>query len=634
MSRAAPTRVVALALLASLGLYQYCYSMPKLRRQYEADPQQVLMDNLIPAEEDSPQREQFENRVRSVEPLATFALTNSLAGFLAPWLVAIVAVVLPSLRDRQQRTALLGFGISAAILAACLVLTKSRTAYLATFAGLALVALYGRRGGWRLDWRIPAAVAGALLVIGLGAVYWGGLDVEVLSEAPKSVLYRLEYWQATARLIADHLLWGCGPGNYQEAYTVYKLPQASETIKDPHNFLLEMWATAGTPGLALLLLVAVAFIADVAAQPAGEPTTQREMHLRAGTPILGAAFGLLLATPMAALVDYPLETLGGMPVAWLLGVPLGAAGWWLLRPWIAGGELTLAAVIVPQIVLLVNLLAAGALTFPGVIATLLVLVSLACFAASQQAQQVTTDRGIKPAARITVLPRPLSLSRTGVILASLGAAVLMIACLATEYLPVLHGRLAVAQAMYLLQAGEGRQAEDRAAAAARADTLSPEPWRLLTELWLSQWLVTGEERDRAAFDKAADAYRQRDPRHHLAWYGRGNWYLTAWRKSARLEDLEQALSAYTQASILYPQRAFYHAQLAWVLHLAGKDDLACQAAQQAMELDDQMPHQEQKLRRQKIIDPKLTPTGAKLPRDESAEQTALRLRMISAEKMP
>jgi tetratricopeptide (TPR) repeat protein len=280
----------------------------------------------------------------------------------------------------------------------------------------------------------------------------------------------------------------------------------------------------------------------------------------------------------------------------------------------------------------VNLLAAGALTFPGVIVTLLVLLPLACFTASQQARQATADSAIL--ARAAALPRPLSLPRTAIILTSLGAAVLMIACLATEYLPVLHGRLAVAQALYLLQAGEGRQAEDRAMDAARADTLSPEPWRLLTELRLSQWLVTGDQGDRAAFDEAADAYRSRDPRHHLAWYGRGNWYLTAWRKSARQEDLEQALSAYTQASIHYPQRAFYHAQLAWVLHLAGQDDLACQSAQKAIDLDDQMPHQEQKLRRQKIIDPELTPAGAKLPRDESAEQTALRLRIISAEKMP
>jgi hypothetical protein len=74
--------------------------------------------------------------------------------------------------------------------------------------------------------------------------------------------------------------------------------------------------------------------------------------------------------------------------------------------------------------------------------------------------------------------------------------------------------------------------------------------------------------------------------------------------------------------------------LAWILHLAGKDDLACQAAQKAKELDDQIPHLEQKLRRQRIIDPQVTPTGAKLPREETAEQTVERLRKTPAEETP
>jgi len=627
-------------LLASFGLYQYGYSMPRLRKQYEADPQHVLIENQVPIEPGSPQREQFENRLRSVEPLATFALTNSLAGVLAPWLVGIAAVALPLLRDRQRWQSLVALGFCAAILATCLVLTKSRTAYLATLAGLALVALYGRRGGWRLDWRIPTAIAGVLLVIGLAAIYWGGLDVQVLSEAPKSVLYRLEYWQATAAMIGDHLLWGCGPGNFQEAYTAYKLPQASETIKDPHNFLLEMWATAGTPGLALLMLVVVAFIVDVAAvsksqprQPDAAAPLPGGTALGANTLGIGAALGLLLAAPMATLVDYPLESLGGIPALWLLGIPLGAAGWWLLRPWITGGELTSAAVVVPQIVLLVNLLAAGALTFPGVLATLLVLMPVACLLAGQRASLPSAEPAAQPIAGNGTMP-VLRLPRWGVALVSLGAATLTIACLATEYLPVLHSRLAVAQALYLLQSGEVQEAKARAADAARADTLTPEPWRLLTELRLSQWLATGDERDRQAFDDAADAHQKRDPRHHVAWYGRGTWYLTAWRKSAQHEDLEKALSAYTQASMRYPQRALYHAQLAWVLHLAGKDDLACQAAQKALELDEQMPHREQRLRRQKIIDPQISPAGATLPREETAEQTTLRLRTTFAEKMP
>ena len=44
---------------------------------------------------------------------------------------------------------------------------------------------------------------------------------------------------------------GVGPGNFQQTYPAYKLPQASESVADPHNFLLEVWATAGGPALPL-----------------------------------------------------------------------------------------------------------------------------------------------------------------------------------------------------------------------------------------------------------------------------------------------------------------------------------------------------------------------------------------------
>ena len=87
----------------------------------------------------------------------------------------------------------------------------------------------------------------------------GALDREVLSEAGKSLGYRLQYWQASWQMIREHPWLGCGPGQFQASYTRYKLPEASETVADPHNFLLEVWATAGTPAavaLVALLLVA------------------------------------------------------------------------------------------------------------------------------------------------------------------------------------------------------------------------------------------------------------------------------------------------------------------------------------------------------------------------------------------
>src|SRR5581483_11020696 len=303
------------------------------------------------------------------------------------WLVAALAISLANFWNAPQRRSLIALLLSAAMIAASLVLTKSRTAYLAVFAGLLLIAIYGHRAtrGWRLGWKIPAGLAVAAIIIGLVAVFFGGLDIQVLSEAPKSVLYRLEYWKATARVITQYPIFGCGPGNFQEVYAAYKLPQASETVADPHNFLLEMWATAGTPAVILLVALLLAFAVDLSvAVHSGrlsEPS-QVESQVAPARWIVfgGVAIGLLIASPVATAWGYALEPISQtvrLPLVWLLGFPLLAAAWWSLQAWIVRGELPLSSTIIPQIVLLVNLLAAGALVFPAVIATLLVLAPIA-----------------------------------------------------------------------------------------------------------------------------------------------------------------------------------------------------------------------------------------------------------------
>ncbi len=60
-------------------------------------------------------------------------------------------------------------------------------------------------------------------------------DSLVLSEAPKSIAFRLEYWQAATRMIIDYPLTGVGLGNFQSYYPSYKLPAASEIIADPQQ---------------------------------------------------------------------------------------------------------------------------------------------------------------------------------------------------------------------------------------------------------------------------------------------------------------------------------------------------------------------------------------------------------------
>src|SRR5690606_19606381 len=101
-------------------------------------------------------------------------------------------------------------------------------------------------GGWWLGG------LACLLLIGLpvAAALTGGLDRQVITEAPKSLQYRLEYWTATLAALRESPILGTGPGNFRQAYLAHKLPGSSEEVLDPHNLFLDVWAGGGLIGLA------------------------------------------------------------------------------------------------------------------------------------------------------------------------------------------------------------------------------------------------------------------------------------------------------------------------------------------------------------------------------------------------
>ncbi len=83
--RAVAAVMVALAVgISGYGLYQCCYELRQTQSQYEADPDQALRDVGLWYPPDSPERKAFEDRLANRLPMVTFALTNSLAAFLAP----------------------------------------------------------------------------------------------------------------------------------------------------------------------------------------------------------------------------------------------------------------------------------------------------------------------------------------------------------------------------------------------------------------------------------------------------------------------------------------------------------------------------------------------------------------------
>ena len=405
--RAVAAVMVALAVAVSAyGLYQCAFEFPATRAIYKANPERALRDAGLSFPPHSPGRKLFEDRLANNEPTATFALCNSLAGFLAPWLVVLAGMIGSGVRNRKQWAGML---ILAIPIAACLLLTKSRSGYLGAGAGLASVWLLSRGRRVRIGWKLPAAVVALAILLTSAAVAVEG--PAVLERASKSFGYRLQYWQSSLRMIADNPWMGCGPGNFQEVYTQYKLPEASEEIADPHDFLLEIWATAGTPAALAFLGVLGCFAWSVSrgeGRGAGDggkseirnpkseipnpksqirnpkseiPNSKSSINNQQSTILnfpdawlqvfLGGLVGFLLSLPLGMLSAAPP---GLMPV--LLGLPLAAATIGVLLVWIRDGRLPRWLPAVGVVVLLIDLLATGGIGFPGVAGTLWLLLAL------------------------------------------------------------------------------------------------------------------------------------------------------------------------------------------------------------------------------------------------------------------
>jgi len=404
--------LVATAVAVSVyGLYQEKVELPQVRAAFKANPQQVLQQLGINARPGSPEEQLFRNRLLfSNEVFSTFALANSLAGFIVGPLVIALAVVFQNLVRRDapgSRWAFLGMAAPLVLaLLVCLILTKSRSSWIGLVIGMGVLAFHERR---RVPLRLLLRVglAAAVVVVGLVAGAWatGRLDREVLTQSMMSARYRWEYWQGTWGVLTDGAfgikgIWnaptfwsGVGPGNFAGPYLRHKLPQASEAIQDPHNLFLEVWATAGiwallallaTLGLGLVSLfgpTAVPKTESTNDRTASIPRKARRLQSAADKPIaehddggdesppqsarwlIACAFaGLILVLLVGEFNLFKADLfprwliLGG---TWIVAVFLGGPLWARL-------PLPASALGAAVVAILVNLLAAGGIGIPTV----------------------------------------------------------------------------------------------------------------------------------------------------------------------------------------------------------------------------------------------------------------------------
>jgi O-antigen ligase len=591
--------VVMVALAVGLSVfagYQYFHTLPQLRAEYQRDPERALRQAGVDATPGAPERKLFEDRLRSTEPIATFALTNSLAGFLVPWLLTAVGIgALGWRHDSRARRITPIAGVAVAVAGFCLLLTKSRTAFLAVGLGLFGMAVFRLRAGRRIGWQVPVIGGVAALLLLGGAIAAGAFDRLVLSEAPKSVLYRLQYWRSTLAMIADYPWLGCGPGNFQQYYSAYKLPEASETVADPHNFLLEVWATAGTPAMiawvALLALWAwrlwrgpqssAAAPAASEQPPLGEPGAVTASAWR--WVYAGALCGAPVAVPAAAIAGMSLD--GSLLwTAWPV-MALCVAG---LHPWVAHGQLPVGLPAVAAGALLVNLLAAGGIGFPGVAQNWWLLLA------------ISLNLVTRPS--LGRIIRPIS---AGAML--LAAVLLAVVYHQTMYQPVLGRQVRMAEGGRAWEQRAVSRAEESFRAAAVADPFSGEPWEQLAALYHQQILAAKDPATAGEwlrrFDPAVEQLLRLDKRSLRQARQVGDWRLSLYRARNDARQIELAVNAYATWVRFCPNSNLAHAQLAWTLRLTGRDRQAAAEAEKALHLDQRCPHREKKLSEQRVFDP-------------------------------
>ncbi|HIA19558.1 MAG TPA: hypothetical protein EYN70_09115, partial [Planctomycetaceae bacterium] len=394
----------------------------------------------------------------------------------------------------------------------------------------------------------------------------------------KSFSYRIQYWQSALGIIMADPLLGCGSGNFQQYFSQFKLPETSETVADPHNFILEIWATAGT-----LTLLAVGWLTWTFCRESstiGNPEQadgQQDQASNVMPVYLGAMVGG--SVPVFLLTSHELFL--------VLPFLLVIFGINKLHPWVQAGSLSPRLLKVALAGWLINLLAVGGIGIPGVAVTGWLLLALA-------------------------LPRPViregALKRRTSGLLLVASLFLMVAFYITGLLPIYRaaghlaaGNVADGQAQQQWIQGRSEQAEqhwEKARiswlAATRSDPYSSLPWMELTRLSWQRWQHFRRTADYQQMQHAAEQAIRLNRHSYVVQAMIGDWHLVSYAGQYS-ERLDLALQAYRQAHRFYPNSAILTARLAWLYDLRGEPEKAAREAQRSLELDSLNPHMEFKL---------------------------------------
>jgi hypothetical protein len=595
--------------IAAYGLYQIAVELPTARDRYRANPEQVLRE--IGVEPTGAGRRMYEDRLLgSNEPFATFGLANSLAGYLVGPTVLLAAACLDRFRKRQVIgvTPYVLAAVPGLVLLSCLLATKSRSAYLGLGMALALLAArsFGSISGRMLKWIAFSAfvLVAAMVAVGLAS---GQLDLLVMTQSSKSLRYRFEYWQGAWRILrfVPGAFWqGLGPGNFAGPYLVYKLPQASEEISDPHNLFLEVWTTAGVFAAVLLastLLLTMRSALGRATVPVdaelGSSARVKVDTSKVGWLLAWAASGWFIATTLNLINPFnpvlgPLNPFqGDLFFRWIILGVAWVSALAMIWPLWNSGTLPAEGAGAAVVAIVVNLLAAGGIGMPAVALGLWLSIALALNLRDDRAEGVERRVGRTP----TFLVAAAWAALIGSFFGSIAPYWKSEAAIVEADRQMIPGRLNFERA---------RAAYSRAI---KADRFNVHPWIGLADLEYRFWLSPESKRDPRVWPRVLMAMDNAvGPPRNAANYGlQRRRALIARAIEASLGDAARpgdlillrthAERALRFASKLNPTLPLIHAELAESSAGMNFLSVAQAEAKEALRLDAHTPHPDKKL---------------------------------------
>ena len=563
--------------------YQFLWGNDEMVADYESEPQKHL--DTTGAKEGSFEHMLYEHRIYSKDVRGFLTTSNSTGSFLLITAFAAVGLLIDQLKHSK--------GESTHAIKACLILAVAITLAGMAFthskgaiaAGLVCAVMFTTAllfGRTLYKYRLPILIVIIIAVVAVSfAVISYGKSHGTLPGGA-SMLVRWQYWDAAARMYADKPLTGVGGGNFASYYPQYKIPAALETVKDPHNFILNLLSQYGPLGLiAFAAAIAIILFKTVTTIPLeinNIPTT----NAKPWQTISLVSLALLTFRPIllpSELGNRPDVMIYVITVLYIAPVAAFAVAFWLLHasqkdlpaPSIRTGNATRIALFCAIVAVLIHNLIDFAIFEPAVLT--LFWAAIACLFAidsqhkNRNPQELTPSRTLKFSTLIIALTATIAYFQFAIIPVTKAAS-------KTQH---------ALRNIYDSHASLDKAAQD--------DPLCPRPLNLGAKAYLQHYIETGKKQTallKSAADRFSDAIA-RDKANFKNYDKLAKVYemlAQAATGATKTHNLQIAFEKLQQAVELYPGSGELNLRLAKIAEQIDKNEIALDHYRITVQIED------------------------------------------------